>query len=124
MVVSAAVTEMMISLLHHPNGGRAPLIAGTSDPSDTHQPGSCLGMVPHQIRGSIATFEQMVIGGEPFDKCTACGGAVLNEYHSRGTDFVIDACNNRKLPQQFLSSKDLITILVMNILYEIYRWFS
>ena len=64
MAVCSAVVEMLVSMLHHPLGAAVPHeideVAGESP----------LGAVPHQIRGFMAGFRQMLIGGQAFDKCT------------------------------------------------------
>ena len=91
MIVSANVTEMLVALLHHPLGIRAP----AQEPTDGTK-GSCLGMVPHQVRGFVADFGQMTIGGQAFDKCTACSPTVVDGYKERGFDLVVDAMNTPK----------------------------
>ena len=40
--------------------------------------GSCLGSVPHQIRGFLAQFNNMLITGQAYDKCTACSATVVD----------------------------------------------
>ena len=72
MAVSSAVVELLVALLHHPLKGDAPHET-ESNPDE----GACLGAVPHQIRGALATFNQMLLGGQSFDKCTGCSKKVL-----------------------------------------------
>lgn len=62
MMVSAAVVELMVAMLHHPLGALAPVEGGTPA-EDSPEPGSsCLGSVPHQVRGFVADFRQMCVG--------------------------------------------------------------
>lgn len=63
-------------MLHHPLGPAAP--------HAEDQASSPLGAVPHQVRGFVAGFQQMLVGGVAFDKCTACSPVVINAYHDRG----------------------------------------
>ena len=51
----------------------APADQTALDVSSVEQP---LGILPHQIRGDIAQFSQMIIKGRAFDRCTACSETV------------------------------------------------
>lgn len=51
----------------------APADLGGSITDDTEQP---LGIMPHQVRGFVAHFAQLVVMGHAFDKCTACSATV------------------------------------------------
>ena len=57
---------------------------------------SPLGAVPHQIRGFMAGFRQMLIGGQAFDKCTACSKTVVAELAENAGDLMVNCCNNSK----------------------------
>ena len=37
---------------------------------------SILGLVPHQIRGYLAQFRNLLITGQKYDKCTGCSEVV------------------------------------------------
>eukprot|EP00729_Bicosta_minor_P007494 gene7494-16703_t len=83
MAVCSAVVEMLISMLHHPLGAAVP---HETDEVDGESP---LGAVPHQIRGFMAGFRQMLIGGQAFDKCTACSKTVVAELAENAGDLMI-----------------------------------
>eukprot|EP00960_Hanusia_phi_P077810 768744-Hanusia_phi.AAC.4 len=67
-----------------------------------------MGILPHQIRGFLSTFSNVVVHGRPFKHCTACSAAVrggrreeerinvrqiLNEHARRGNEFLLRAFN-------------------------------
>ena len=37
---------------------------------------SCLGLVPHQIRGFLARFDNMKLTGQAYNRCTGCSSLV------------------------------------------------
>src|SRR5438094_5628477 len=39
-----------------------------------------LSIIPHQMRGFLANFSNMLIVGQAYDCCTACSDKVINEY--------------------------------------------
>jgi hypothetical protein len=38
-----------------------------------------LGILPHQVRGFVAHFAQLVVMGHAFNKCTACSSIVRTQ---------------------------------------------
>lgn len=48
-------------------------IASSSNGGSNEQP---LGVLPHQIRGSLSQFSQMTLVGHSSDSCTACSSTV------------------------------------------------
>lgn len=64
-------TELLASLLQHDRGAEAPALLAEVD--DT---ASVLGGVPHQIRGFLSRFHQMMPTVRRFSRCTACGETV------------------------------------------------
>ncbi|KFD60739.1 hypothetical protein M514_10096 [Trichuris suis] len=88
MLAAAVAVELMASCLQHPLKGMASAeISG----SDAHA--TCLGAVPHQVRGYLSRYEQVSLAVERFSSCVACSVPVLKEYRKRGGAFVIDVCN-------------------------------
>ncbi|KAH7255515.1 uncharacterized protein BKA55DRAFT_725791 [Fusarium redolens] len=93
---SGILVEILTSLLQHPQGKDAPGSQPTSgvfperDPSD-HP----LGLVPHQIRGFLPTFQTIVLRGQSYDCCSACSPKILDAYRRDGWDFVKRALNNK-----------------------------
>ena len=49
---------------------------------------SCLGKVPHQIRGFLSQFHQVLPTTAAFKFCTACSATVIHEYTAQGFGFL------------------------------------
>ncbi|KAJ3037684.1 Ubiquitin-like modifier-activating enzyme ATG7 [Rhizophlyctis rosea] len=87
-MASAAAVELMVSLVNHPDGPHAPADS-TKAPSDpTPVP---FGLVPHQIRGFLTHFTNLLVIGQAYDKCTACSDTILTAYKNRGVEFILEA---------------------------------
>lgn len=97
-IASALLVELLTSLLQHPLGNHAPAPQPTpSNPIPERDPPSHpLGLVPHQIRGYVSTFQNMVIRGQSYDSCSACSPKILDAYRSDGWGFVKMALLNRE----------------------------
>mmetsp|Transcript_26705 Transcript_26705/g.73460 ORF Transcript_26705/g.73460 Transcript_26705/m.73460 type:complete len:821 (+) Transcript_26705:308-2770(+) len=102
-IASSMAVELLISLLHHPLKQRAP--APTSGPgfslsvesgSGSGSGSSPLGLVPHQIRGSIVTYTMMNPSVPAFPCCTACSLPVLEAYKDDPFALVSAACASVK----------------------------
>eukprot|EP00455_Lapot_gusevi_P008125 TRINITY_DN13501_c0_g1_i3.p1 TRINITY_DN13501_c0_g1~~TRINITY_DN13501_c0_g1_i3.p1 ORF type:complete len:106 (-),score=26.92 TRINITY_DN13501_c0_g1_i3:27-344(-) len=52
-----------------------------------------LGVLPHQVRGSVFSFQNVMLKGYAFDKCTACSQTVLEAYRHDGFPFILNALN-------------------------------
>jgi ubiquitin-like modifier-activating enzyme ATG7 len=91
-ICSALAVEMLVSLSHHPLRGMAPAPSSSDDPRQT-----VMGLVPHQVRGSVTNFQSMPFRGMSYSQCTACSDAILAEYSKRGFDFIIDVLNNSNI---------------------------
>eukprot|EP00285_Hemiselmis_virescens_P019651 CAMPEP_0173408112 /NCGR_PEP_ID=MMETSP1356-20130122/68819_1 /TAXON_ID=77927 ORGANISM="Hemiselmis virescens, Strain PCC157" /NCGR_SAMPLE_ID=MMETSP1356 /ASSEMBLY_ACC=CAM_ASM_000847 /LENGTH=113 /DNA_ID=CAMNT_0014369361 /DNA_START=168 /DNA_END=509 /DNA_ORIENTATION=- len=76
--------------MHHPMGPEAPADVGGQVGEETE---SMLGLVPHQIRGFLANFSNVLIHGRPFDGCTACGEKVVKAYKEGGWGFLMRVFN-------------------------------
>ncbi|KYK60493.1 E1-like protein-activating enzyme Gsa7p/Apg7p [Drechmeria coniospora] len=88
-MASALLVELLVSLLQHPLGKDAPAPqpkAGSIPERDP--PEHPLGLVPHQIRGYVSNFQNMVIRGHSYDSCSACCPKILDAYRKNGWDFV------------------------------------
>ena len=95
-IASALLVELFVSVLQHPLRHDAPAPktgpeTATSYPRDP--PDHPLGMVPHQIRGFLGSFQNMVLRGENYPCCSACSMPVLDAYAKDGWDFVEKALN-------------------------------
>uniref|UniRef100_A0A2K5DR70 Ubiquitin-like modifier-activating enzyme ATG7 n=1 Tax=Aotus nancymaae TaxID=37293 RepID=A0A2K5DR70_AOTNA len=73
MIAGALAVELMVSVLQHPEGGYA--IARSSE-DRMNEPPTSLGLVPHQIRGFLSRFDNVIPVSLAFDKCTACSSKV------------------------------------------------
>ncbi|KAI9805298.1 MAG: Autophagy protein 7 [Piccolia ochrophora] len=108
-IASALAVELLVSILQHPLGGFAPAPSNPSSSSsskmaapsssvpdsptspDTHP----LGLIPHQIRGFLSSFSNLLIRGQAFDHCSACSAPIVDAYRDGGWDFVRRAVGER-----------------------------
>ena len=69
------------------------------------------GLVPHQIRGFLTHFSNLLVTGHAFDKCTACSSRVsllnclltrqiIQAYQKEGHSFLLKAINDSKFLEQ------------------------
>lgn len=92
-MASSSAVELMVTLLHHPLGSQAPGDPKTDIGSDTPTE---LGIVPHQIRGYLSFFNNLIITGHRYDKCVACSNPVVDAYLARRNEFLFEVFNNPK----------------------------
>ncbi|KAJ4461075.1 putative autophagy-related protein 7 [Paratrimastix pyriformis] len=90
-IASALGVELMASVLHHPLGPMAPAEAPTSITEQTTTP---MGFVPHQIRGFLTHFQNVLVSCPPYPMCTACSEVVKQQYRERGFSFLLEAFND------------------------------
>ncbi|KAK9064282.1 hypothetical protein SSX86_015662 [Deinandra increscens subsp. villosa] len=91
-IASALAVELFVGILHHPLGISAEAEFGNSlDSGSSDRP---LGILPHQIRGALSQFSQMILVGHSSNSCTACCPTVVSEYRKRGLEFVLQAINH------------------------------
>lgn len=94
-IASAMAVELMVSLLHHPDGMRASAPkSGLNQFSPTVDSESPLGVIPHQIRGSLVSYTMMTPTVPAFTCCTACSSAVVQAYRNDKCGTVLQACND------------------------------
>ena len=90
-IASALLVEIAISVLQHKDKGLAPApMPGTSEAQD-HP----LGIVPHQIRGFLSSFRNVVTCGKRYSCCSACSDNIVNAYSAGKWEFVERALNER-----------------------------
>jgi ubiquitin-like modifier-activating enzyme ATG7 len=87
-IAAASAVELLVSLVQHPAGVDAP-----ADTPSTASPASPLGLVPHQIRGQLASWKNVLVEAPAFDRCTGCSRAVVDEYRSKGFEMLLRAFN-------------------------------
>ncbi|KAF3492048.1 Atg7p [Arthroderma uncinatum] len=90
-IASALLVELFVSIVQHPHGAEAP--ATTSLDEDNSENPHPLGIVPHQIRGYLSRFNNVVVTGKDYPFCSACSSKVLDLYLQDGWNFVKRAMN-------------------------------
>lgn len=93
-LASSLSVELMVSLLHHPLVGRAPADSKTEIGSTA---ATELGILPHQLRGFLSYFTELIVTGHHYDKCVACSDSILRAYKEKGYDFLIEVFNYPQL---------------------------
>ncbi|KAJ3078443.1 Autophagy protein 7 [Quaeritorhiza haematococci] len=96
-LASALAVELLATLINHPDGPWAPAntaVAPTESLSNESITRSPLGLVPHQVRGFLSHFSNLLIVGQAYDRCTACSPAVLDKYSESGFEFLLQAFNS------------------------------
>ncbi|OBZ85707.1 Ubiquitin-like modifier-activating enzyme ATG7 [Choanephora cucurbitarum] len=79
-IAGALSVELMVSVIQHPEGY-------SMNAKATDQP-HLLGLLPHQIRGFLGQFSNMLIVGQAYDRCTACSRKILEAYDHNPLDFL------------------------------------
>ncbi|KAM4022946.1 ubiquitin-like modifier-activating enzyme ATG7 [Anomaloglossus baeobatrachus] len=105
MIAGALAVELMVSVLQHPEGGYA--VASSSD-DRMNEPPTSLGLVPHQIRGFLSRFDNVLPVSLAFDKCTACSVKVIDQYEKDGFQFLAKVFNSS---HSFLEDLTGLTLL-------------
>ncbi|KAL2159715.1 hypothetical protein VTH06DRAFT_2284 [Thermothelomyces fergusii] len=97
-IASALLVELLTSLLQHPKKHHAPAPVPSQGPGSGYERDPAdhpLGLVPHQIRGFLSSFQNMVIHGRSYPQCSACSKPILSAYRSEGWEFVKKALDSR-----------------------------
>jgi ubiquitin-like modifier-activating enzyme ATG7 len=103
-IASALLVELLTSILQHPAKQHAPApspvpSAASTQPGQTtyelDPPDHALGIVPHQIRGFLSAFQNIVIRGQSYPYCSACSKPIVDSYRSDGWEFVKKALESR-----------------------------
>ncbi|KAI9143283.1 hypothetical protein BKA69DRAFT_1026812 [Paraphysoderma sedebokerense] len=95
-IASAQAVELLVSIINHPKGIHAPAASSNDDTDDSNGSKSSLGIVPHQIRGFLSHFNNVLVVGQAYDKCTACSDVIVNQYKQDGFDFLVQVFNDSK----------------------------
>jgi len=113
MIASALTTELIVSLLVHPLRGDASASLSCSEDHHHSASGSAtccaLGIVPHQIRGFLSMYQQMLPACSSFDRCTACSDKVLEAYERDGFEFLLRAFNESSYLEDLTGLTELHT---------------
>ncbi|KAF7624787.1 Ubiquitin-like modifier-activating enzyme ATG7 [Meloidogyne graminicola] len=89
MIASGFAVELLASILQHKLGADAPARMGEINASS-----SLLGATPHEIRGFVSSFQQIMPTIRRFDRCTACGYSVRQLYCQEGFKFLSKIFND------------------------------
>ncbi|KAI9849755.1 MAG: Autophagy protein 7 [Thelocarpon superellum] len=90
-IASALLVELFVSILQHRLGPLAPAPTSPHEDRGRHP----LGIIPHQIRGFLASFQNMLIQGRSYDCCSACSDRIVDAYRTDGWAFVKRALNEK-----------------------------
>mmetsp|Transcript_64287 Transcript_64287/g.135055 ORF Transcript_64287/g.135055 Transcript_64287/m.135055 type:complete len:685 (-) Transcript_64287:65-2119(-) len=83
---SSTAVELIAALVQHPDGFAAPYGPQTKQ--------SCLGVVPHQVRGYVADYRLSPAETEPFKNCICCSQGVMERYEEEGLEFIARIVTN------------------------------
>ncbi|KIW99222.1 E1-like protein-activating enzyme Gsa7p/Apg7p [Cladophialophora bantiana CBS 173.52] len=110
-IASALLAELFVSVLQHPRGAAAPASLSsadrTGDRGGDQNHDHPLGLVPHTIRGFLATFSNMAITGTAYKHCSACSDKVLDAYEAGGWGFVQRALNEKGFVEEISGLKEV-----------------
>ena len=104
MIAAALAVELMVSLLHHPDG----INANPHQEIDSTSENQGFGIVPHQIRGFLSQGKIFYPTTEAFTQCTGCSEIVIRSYQSEGHKFLLDVFNST---HHFLEDLTGLTLL-------------
>ncbi|KAJ1993187.1 Autophagy protein 7 [Dimargaris cristalligena] len=99
LMAGALAVELLVTILQHPLGASAPPPQTPGRPEGDGRavdPPAWMGAPPHQIRGFLTGFQQRLIVGQAYDKCTACSHSVLEAYHEGGVEFLWKVFDNHR----------------------------
>ena len=108
-IASALLVEILVSLLQHPLGSLAPAPLTPTEERGDHP----LGIVPHQIRGFLSNFQNMVIKGSSYDSCSACSDKIIRAYKEHGWEFVKRALNEKGYVEELSGLAEVSLILAV-----------
>lgn len=96
-LASSMAAEMLVALLHHPlQQSAAPPASAVGDYAPTVSDStSPLGVIPHQIRGSLVSYTMMTPTVPAFGCCTACSAPIVEAYQEDKVELVQQACQSR-----------------------------
>ncbi|KAL1902849.1 Autophagy protein 7 [Sporothrix stenoceras] len=99
-IASALLVELFASIMQHPSrhhAGAPKTSKRNEAPTYERDPEDHpLGIVPHQIRGFVANFQNVLINGKSYPQCSACSRPILDAYRQEGWDFVKKALGDRE----------------------------
>ena len=106
-IASATAVELAVSISQHPLREKAPADDKAEIFQKTEMP---MGLLPHQIRGFLSHFNNLLVMGEAYDRCTACSPVILKEYATRGFGFLLDVFNKPEVLEEVAGLKELYEV--------------
>ena len=103
-IASSTAVELAVSISQHPLREKAPADDKAEIFQRTEMP---MGLLPHQIRGFLSHFNNLLVMGEAYDRCTACSPVILKEYATRGFAFLLDVFNSPEVLEEVAGLKEL-----------------
>jgi len=103
-IVSATAVELAVSISQHPKKEKAPADDKAEVFERTSMP---MGLLPHQIRGYLSHFNNLMVMGYAYDRCTACSPTILAEYKKRGFEFLLEVFNRPEVLEEVTGLKAL-----------------
>ncbi|VDP31956.1 unnamed protein product [Schistosoma margrebowiei] len=107
MVAAALAVELMISVLQHPLLYEAPADTLSQEFSSLDSTKLSLGVVPHQIRGFLSHYTQVLPATSAFTKCSACSQSVLDAYKDNGYNFLRQVFNDASYLERICGLQNL-----------------
>ncbi|XP_023947303.2 ubiquitin-like modifier-activating enzyme ATG7 [Bicyclus anynana] len=89
-IAGALAVELLVSILQHQLGVRAPAPYNITDGGTDSHVDSILGPVPHSIRGFLHSYQTVQPTYRKFNQCTACSDVVIDKYRVEGIQFLLD----------------------------------
>ena len=99
---------MLVGLLHHPDAHHAPGDVAREISERTELP---LGIVPHQVRGFLTHFSNIVTTCPAFASCVACSKGVVDAFAKDRDNFLLRVLNE----PEYLESLTGITAMTEDI---------
>ncbi|WVW78776.1 E1-like protein-activating enzyme Gsa7p/Apg7p [Kwoniella bestiolae CBS 10118] len=97
-LAAASATELLVSLLQHPLKAHAPAYdPSAAEDTDCDLP---LGPIPHQVRGILSQWKNLIVHGPAYDQCTACSPLVLKAYREGGKEWLLEVFARAELLEQ------------------------
>lgn len=113
MIASALAVELMAAILQHPLKENAYSNMNNSD-ADSGNEESCLGIIPHQLRGYLYSYSTIMPASQSFDKCTACSTKILEAYEKEGFEFLVKCFNQNSYLEDLSGLTELKNALDQN----------
>ena len=110
MIAASLAVELMVSVLQHPEGKNAPAYIRPEyeeDLNDDDDDQKLLGIIPHQIRGFLSQFAQVLPTCLCYNHCTACSDRIINLYRNEGIEFLIKVFNDCNYLEECSGLKEL-----------------